>query len=67
MFGNKSELVVSEKMESWEFDPIIDTVWKIVVNAYQQCFGWFDTANNDVFRYTTIMEALFQGEIHDIW
>lgn len=54
-------------MESWEYDPIIDTVWKIFVNAYQYCFDFFEMTSDDVFRYATIMEALFQGDIHDIW
>jgi hypothetical protein len=67
LHGETSEIEIPENSTSWHHDPIIDTAWKVVYNAHQYCFPYFEPHVNDHHRYGTLMETLFQNSIHDIW
>jgi hypothetical protein len=48
-------------------EPLIETVWKIVVNAHSYCYRDFSEYYNDHHTYTVSLMPLFTNNIQLIW
>jgi len=48
-------------------EPLIETVWKTLVNAHSYCYKEFSDYYNDHHTYTVSLMPLFTNEIQDVW
>jgi hypothetical protein len=48
-------------------EPLIETVWKILVNAHSYCYPQFSDFYNDHHTFTVAMFTLFNNDVQDIW
>lgn len=54
-------------LKSDGYEPIIESVWKILVSAHSFCYKNFNQFFNDHHKFTTIMFPFFTNEIHHHW
>ncbi|CAL8085385.1 unnamed protein product [Orchesella dallaii] len=48
-------------------EPLIETVWKMLVNAHSYCYIYFSDYFNDHHTYTVALLPLFTNKIQEIW
>jgi hypothetical protein len=48
-------------------EPLVETVWKMLVNAHSYCYPYFKAYFNDHHTLTVALLPLFNNQIQDIW
>jgi hypothetical protein len=48
-------------------EPLIETTWKILMNAHSYCYPRFSEYFNDHHTFTVAMMPLFSNNIQSIW
>ncbi|CAL8077228.1 unnamed protein product [Orchesella dallaii] len=48
-------------------EPLIETVWKMLINAHSYCYIYFTDYFNDHHTFTVALLPLFTNKIQDIW
>ncbi|CAL8126102.1 unnamed protein product [Orchesella dallaii] len=48
-------------------EPLIESVWKMLVNAHSYCFKYFQGSFNDHHVFTVALLPMFTNKIQEIW
>ncbi len=65
--GKTFPLNMTDDRKGDGFEPIIETVWKTLVNAHSYCYPYFSDYYNDHHSYTVSLMPLFTNEIQYLW
>ena len=68
MKGNFSyNLTMEEDKKGRTYEPMIEIVWKIFLNAHSYCYKHFSEYYNDHHSFSVALLSLFTNEIQNIW
>lgn len=64
--NEKVEVTVPENMKSKHFEPLIESAWKMFLNAHSYCYEDFQIPN-DHHHFSVLFIELFSKAIYEKW
>ena len=66
---NKEQLnlTLEEDKRGHGYEPIVETVWKMFLNAHSYCYKYFPESYDDHHIFSEALLFLFTNEIQNIW